>query len=255
MSNKMSDPYYWDGVWEEERALPIIFKPVYHPYYVDILHRFFKRYLPQKKALNFIELGAAPASWMHYFYSEFGYNVSGIEYSDEGFFLGRKNIELLNFPANFYKGDIFSFQFPIKYDIVFSAGLIEHFDPPFEIVKKHLDITKPGGYCVIGVPNIKKSFYGKIQKLFDTKSLRTYKDVSKDDLYEFFSTQEAKVIACTYVGVFSLHVLYLPSSKPNIIKIIRFIQTLLDRVFKILDISQETRIFSPYIFIIYKKNV
>ena len=47
----------------------------------------------------------------------------------------------------------------VKYDVVFSAGFIEHFVEFESMVQLHADLTKPGGHVYITAPN----FGGKIQ--------------------------------------------------------------------------------------------
>jgi 2-polyprenyl-3-methyl-5-hydroxy-6-metoxy-1,4-benzoquinol methylase len=36
---------------------------------------------------------------------------------------------------------------------VISFGFIEHFDNPENVIQKHLDLLKPGGILIVGVPN------------------------------------------------------------------------------------------------------
>lgn len=54
----------------------------------------------------------------------------------------------------FIKADFFRLKSEEKYDLVHSQGVIEHFEPKkrLELLKKHADLTKAEGYCVIYFP-------------------------------------------------------------------------------------------------------
>ena len=67
--------------------------------------------------------------------------------------------------------DIFSYPFkPATFDVVYSAGVIEHFDDPREIVRIHVDLLKPGGKALITVPNL-GGIYGRILGYCDPENL------------------------------------------------------------------------------------
>jgi len=79
--------------------------------------------------------------------------VSGIDYSDAVSIVD-KTCEINKVPAVVWRGDIFSAQLPTSFDVVFSAGFVEHFLEWREVVDLHLKWLKSGGYLVISVPNI-----------------------------------------------------------------------------------------------------
>lgn len=53
-----------------------------------------------------------------------------------------------------HQADVLSLNLPIDADLVFSVGLIEHFDPPGtrEAVRAHFRLLKPGGIALITFP-------------------------------------------------------------------------------------------------------
>jgi SAM-dependent methyltransferase len=91
---------------------------------------------------------------MIYLAKEFGYRVSGIDYSD-GIPYTRENL-LFNgiSDAELFHCDLFQFVPPRQYDLVFSQGFVEHFDDHQSVVQKHADLAAPGGLVVIIVPNL-----------------------------------------------------------------------------------------------------
>ncbi|GAH49700.1 unnamed protein product, partial [marine sediment metagenome] len=102
-TKKLTDEKTWDKVWEEH-SLPQVFKGKDQPHYVDILDAFFHKYLLFNKNFEFLELGCAPGRWLHYFHTEFGYKVSGLDNSPIGFEITKKNLEILDVKADLYFG-------------------------------------------------------------------------------------------------------------------------------------------------------
>ncbi len=48
-----------------------------------------------------------------------------------------------------------------SFDVVYSAGVIEHFEDPSRIVRIHAELLKPGGLALITVPNL-RGIYGRL---------------------------------------------------------------------------------------------
>ena len=42
---------------------------------------------------------------------------------------------------------------PEYFDVVFSAGVVEHFTDPTEVIRIHLELMKNGGFLIIMMPN------------------------------------------------------------------------------------------------------
>jgi SAM-dependent methyltransferase len=112
-----------------------------------------KAYLPKEMSFQFLEIGCVPGNWMVYFHKEYGYQVSGIDYSD-AVDLARATCALNQVSATIRDDDVFRAQFPHLFDVVFSAGFIEHCDPWQDALDLHLQWLKSGGYLVISVPNL-----------------------------------------------------------------------------------------------------
>lgn len=251
-TKKLSKKENWREIWEKH-PLPQLIKEKKHPYYVDILDEFFHKYLPCNENFEFIELGCDPGRWLHYFNQEFGYKVNGIDYSSAELKLTKKNLEILGVKANLYFGDVLNYKFDRKFDMVFSLGLIEHFEPPTNIIKVHLELTKPGGFTIIGIPNLKYSIYYFLQKIVNKKALRDHVLIDKNDLLRFFKDKKNSIITIQYLGVFNLYLLNL-SSKSFLYKIIYYLEIMIEKILKLLKIKKETHFFSPYLFLILRKK-
>ncbi len=57
-----------------------------------------------------------------------------------------------------YKDDFMAFQHE-QYDIVVSFGFLEHFPNWKDMLAKHIELVKPGGYLVVSVPNLRNFQY------------------------------------------------------------------------------------------------
>lgn len=100
------------------------------------------------------EVGCAPGKWLAHICSKYGYIPHGIDYSDTGIVKTNERFKR-NKLANpeLVLGDFRKLISKERYDLVYSLGFIEHFNDPEEIFHLHVNLLKPGGLLVIGVPN------------------------------------------------------------------------------------------------------
>ena len=100
----------------------------------------------------------------------------------------------------YIKMDFLNYLSTKKYDVVSSFGFIEHFCDTADILLRHLDILRDGGYLVITVPNFKgmQYFY---HRLFDWENLRLHNTdnaMSKRFFKSFFEKRGHKIIFLDY---------------------------------------------------------
>jgi len=115
-----------------------------------------------KPGARFLEIGCAPGKMLVWVEKVLNAIVTGVDYSMPGIDVAQALFDALDAQGELICGDIFSHPFkPGTFDVVYSAGVIEHFDDPREIVRIHADLLKPGGKALITVPNF-GGFYGKL---------------------------------------------------------------------------------------------
>ena len=92
------------------------------------------------------------------------------------FYVDPKIIDGLEESNGFSKGDVeyiesdfFAFKSEKQYDLVFSIGFIEHFDDTADVIRRHVDLVKPGGTLFIALPNF-RGLNGWVQKVFDRRN-------------------------------------------------------------------------------------
>ena len=159
----LTDDAYWDKVWSGG-AIPtkplspwrrFLFEvPADRQLWREILPKF----LPRGPA-RVIELGSAPGRNLLRWREMYGYEVFGADISLQGLQLQRElfarhGIDDRHTLHADFLAPAFQAEREESFDIVHSAGLVEHFTNPADAIAAHLRILKPGGLLVVSVPNL-----------------------------------------------------------------------------------------------------
>lgn len=133
------------------------------------LRRVFRRWIrPGRRVL---EIGFAPGKQLAWIASALGASVAGIDYSEPGVDQGRALFRHLGLAGDLRCEDIFATSFePSSFDVVYSVGVIEHFDDPRPIVRCHFELLKRGGIAVVIIPNY-GGVYGRLQRRLDPENV------------------------------------------------------------------------------------
>jgi 2-polyprenyl-3-methyl-5-hydroxy-6-metoxy-1,4-benzoquinol methylase len=124
-----------------------------------------------RPGMRYLEIGCAPGKMLAWVARELRADVSGLDYSQRGMEWARRLFDTLGLRADLRCEDVWSTTFPpATFDVVFSAGLIEHFDDPGALVRLHVNLVKPGGRALITIPNY-GGVYGRLQAWFDPDNL------------------------------------------------------------------------------------
>jgi SAM-dependent methyltransferase len=68
-----------------------------------------------------------------------------------------------------------------RWDVVGSFGLVEHFDDPAQVIRRHLELLVPGGYLVLAIPN-HAGINGQILDRVDRHKSSLHNHMSYEDL-------------------------------------------------------------------------
>jgi SAM-dependent methyltransferase len=118
-----------------------------------------------------LEIGHAPGKHLAYVAKTLRAKVSGLDYSTGGVDFSQRLFETLGIDGDLRCEDVFDTTFADgSFDLVYSRGVIEHFDDPRPIVRIHAKLLKPGGVALMTVPNY-GGIYGHLQKRFDPDNL------------------------------------------------------------------------------------
>ncbi len=113
------------------------------PYY--ILNRF--------KNVSFLEAGSGDGE-VTIFMAKNENDSVGLEIADCFIKIATRKIDKIDFEnIKFVKGDVRHMPFKDNtFDIIFSGGVVEHFEETYEALSEHVKILKNGGQILIGVP-------------------------------------------------------------------------------------------------------
>lgn len=150
-NNRLTTKKHWDEGWKANFKPSVLTEDDYH----TIFKSLFKKYLPYNKNFSCLEVGCVPGNYLIEFHKIFGYKIYGVDYSDR-IDLFKRNMKINNIKTyKVWKRDILKFNTKLKFDVVFSVGLIEHFEDPTLHVIKMASLVKPGGYFIVHVPHFR----------------------------------------------------------------------------------------------------
>jgi len=179
---------------------PVAFNPKRRPF--RDLHTLAGRWLPKSDEMTFLEIGCAPGRFMWYFNHTYGYRVSGLEYVEDLCEPTRQRLARSGVEGEVIHGDLFSFA-PAggrQWDVVVSLGFIEHFADVHDVVARHVDLVKPGGYLFMSIPN-HAGLNGRVLKCIDPRNHATHNLMTYEDMLAAVTARPAmEVLAGGYCG-------------------------------------------------------
>ena len=120
-----------------------------------------------RPGMRVLEIGCAPGKYLAWMGKVLGARVTGLDYSEPGMETTRALFRALDLDGDLRCEDVFQSPLPRgAFDVVYSCGVIEHFDDPRDIVERHVSFVAPGGMALIAVPNY-AGIYGTLQCHFD----------------------------------------------------------------------------------------
>jgi SAM-dependent methyltransferase len=143
---------YWDAAWQDAGGPRPVVKG--RRLYIDAITDLFDRFVPRGPSVKTVELGGAPGPFLVYFNRTYGHRVALVDYSPVGCEQARARFAGLGLDAEVHVGDIFDHAQGIgQFDVVYSLGLIEHFDDLDAVFRAHVRFVRPGGLLLVGCPN------------------------------------------------------------------------------------------------------
>ncbi|MFN7992771.1 MAG: methyltransferase domain-containing protein [Bryobacteraceae bacterium] len=118
------------------------------------------RFVQKPPGSTVLEVGSAPGRNLIEFYNRFRYVPFGIEYSAAGAEINRALFVKHGLDAKaVIHADLFDDRALAKYhqrfDIVYSGGLIEHFQDPRPAIERHVSLLAPSGILIVTIPNLR----------------------------------------------------------------------------------------------------
>jgi 2-polyprenyl-3-methyl-5-hydroxy-6-metoxy-1,4-benzoquinol methylase len=178
---------YWDQSWSGQELPPSFDhnRGGFENYYQRKLHAFFQSVLALRngRGATLIEFGCANSTTLPYFAKQLGFEVHGIDYSEAGCLNARRILERDKVSGTIHCQSFFDPATELigKFDVVFSAGVAEHFENTAGCLRAFARFLRPGGVCITMVPNLTGA-YGFLQKRLDRRIYDIHVPLDANDL-------------------------------------------------------------------------
>jgi SAM-dependent methyltransferase len=180
---RLTDKGYWDNVWAgKSKAASAQLAQVQRLYRYAVLDHMFATRLARGPR-KFLEVGCGTGRWLVYFKTRFGYDVTGCDYSELSCDMTRRHLTDAGIDGNVIQGDLFTLTG--EYDVVFSTGLIEHFDEPDKVLKKFASLLRPGGTLVALIPNL-VGLSGLYHRWWKPETFETHRPITVAELRRWY---------------------------------------------------------------------
>jgi 2-polyprenyl-3-methyl-5-hydroxy-6-metoxy-1,4-benzoquinol methylase len=112
------------------------------------------KFAPEGKEI--LELGCASSEWLPRFAGEFGLNVAGLDYSEQGCQMAREMLARHRVSGEIYCADLFAPPAELlnRFDFIVSFGLVEHFEDLTGCLRATSRFLKSGGIAFTCIPNL-----------------------------------------------------------------------------------------------------
>lgn len=243
---------YWNDLWKSEdlsRALNPESGGVRN-YRRRQLHQFFLQIFKDLPTTSqrLIEVGCAHSYMLPYFARYFGFEASGLERSTAGCETARWMLNREKVDGKVYCGDLFELPDKLQgnFDVVYSAGLVEHFNEPATCVQAMSRLLKAGGMMVTVIPNFAGAM-GMALKVLDRPLFEMHVLLDREALASAHRDAGLKVQSCDYFLALHLGVLDIARFR-HILRPLSFLITgVFTFVNQYLPLVKPNRFSSPYI--------
>jgi len=151
-------------------------------------------------------MGAGGSRVLPYVGRKFGCKVFGSDFSLSGCRLLCANLALQGLPQAAVCEDLF--QSSLRADafgLVYSCGLVEHFDDTSAAIAEHLRVVKPGGRLVVIVPNF-EGLQGRIWKRLARPLWERHRVFGPEVLAGILKDLKLDSVESGYLGSFFVHI-------------------------------------------------
>lgn len=258
----LTEQSYWDDV-VENTVLPRIYNN--REYNVSRFDALFRTYM-SRDANTFFEVGCGASGWLPYFKQHYRLSVSGLDYSDIGCKIAERNLEYFGRELNevIYCKDLMLISEGECgfHDIIFSYGVLEHFEDPLLVLTQLGKLLNSQGQIITVVPNL-VGWYGPVLRRLFPKIFEMHKTIDSKMLLDLHDQAGYQKEFCGYFGTFYLEAIPWTSVEGYFFraKIIRriFLACIANLArwitagLRMANITIETERWSPYVVFIGRK--
>ncbi len=151
----------------------------------NLFHQLNRIALDKKSCL---EMGCGNSLWLPFIAKNYTYNVGGIDYTEAGIQAAQENLLSHNISGKLWLADFLDEtqmkRHKHRWDLIFSLGVIEHFEQPDQILKKFSKCLQQDGFILTVIPNL-SGLMGSIQKKVNKKIYSQHKVISESMLISY----------------------------------------------------------------------
>ena len=244
----LTDKAFWKGYWDQ-RDVRVSIGNKY------LFHKLFREFCQGGKIESSIEVGGFPG-----YFSVFLAKHLDVKPTLLDFYIDSEKVQQLcefnglsSDRIELIEHDFLSYESDRQYDLVFSCGLIEHFENIEELIDRHIDLLAPGGRLFVEIPNL-LGLNGWVQNRWDPENLAIHNLASMDLERLRASAERHKLseIQASYFGRFGTWLERFDSQSWKVRTAYRTVHKVGRQVAKL--VPGETRFFSPYIILTATKG-
>ena len=244
--DRLTTKQYWEHAWGGLK-LPAVARPS------PDIQRLYDRHLPVGDDIRMMEVGCAPGQFMVYFHQRFKWQTDGVEYAEDAAVATRENLRLCQVPGTIWTEDFLKFQGPPEgFDVVFSAGFLEHFEDPQAIVSRFAAMANR--LVITTVPNL-CGLNGLISRLMRPAVYRMHKHLPPKRLKLLHEAAGLETVFCGWAGGIAMSAPADPrktpffATHPLLGRLLNLPASAVNRLFRWLNatagIAPRSRLFSP----------
>jgi 2-polyprenyl-3-methyl-5-hydroxy-6-metoxy-1,4-benzoquinol methylase len=195
---------YWDEVWAHG-PLPEPVNPRLQglaDYAERVHHRYFVEALcgTETQGCRLLEIGCARSRWLSYFAKEFGFAVTGLDYSELGCAQAREVLERAGVEGEVVHADAFDPPGNMlqSFDVVFSMGVVEHFQDTRACLASFGRFMKSNALMITTIPNIPGSV-GWLTRILCRSIYDVHVPLDREALFRAHLQAGLIVDSCTYL--------------------------------------------------------
>lgn len=257
-TSDLAGPRYWEKNWRDNdfrRAIDpgkLTLNNYVNLRFHDLFCSIFSGTRTSDKKL--IELGCGSSEWMPYFAREFGFDVAGLDYSENGCDLASRILSAEGVSGKIVLGDLFAPPATLRqaFDVVVSFGVVEHFTDTTRCVNAMADYLIAGGNLITVIPNM-KGIPGTLQKWGDGEVYTKHLPIDRETLARAHRDAGLEVKFCDYYLACNLGVLNIESwkNRPSVYSVAVRVRSALSKIVWLaephLPMLKPNRWTSPYV--------
>lgn len=261
INKDIAEKDHWDDVYKKNDGSKLFKGWVPSTYEALCLEKMLSDEIEKYQPKRVLEIGCGNSTWLPYLAKKYNIQVTGIDYSKTGCDLAKARLKAEAVDADVYCMDLYAENTEEigQFDLVYSLGLIEHFENTEDIIKQLLKFVKPGKRLLTEVPNL-KSMHGFLSWVYQPKQLDKHILLSYKDIELACLKNNCVELGGQYLGVFSFNIVAwgmnqrFPKLDKYILPIARFLSRSVNYIARRAATYKGNKAFSPFLYVACTKE-